>query len=501
MKKGESCSTYTYVLISSVFVITHLLTLRNLAPWIDEVMFLDTSYNMAVHGTWETTAWYRVVGQTPFPIYPPLYQMAATAWIWLFGGSQVAVRSMNLLFTFLLGGVCLRLMKRHGPQLTPWTAALFTLLLWGTGEMAWMYRNGRPDMLCALVSALTVLAVDAYLSEKSLAARFAVVVSSALLLCSGVHAAVFLLALWLFFFIAAKDCRVENLRLLALLLTGVFIGTLLVVLFMLAHGRLMAFACSIIQYSATLSAIVLAVLPWAGEVLGFHSEPYTQKLLELTTETSFCERLASIAEYRSFVILSIVGAGAYVAIFRKNLRHLLSDKGFIMLLCALYVVFIMTIAGRFPAYYRWMAFLPLLFSVVSIAARNRFWCIVFSVVAVLFTVFGIRSVRPSEWWNAGNLHSFVQRQHFRASDAVVCPFMTFYEMKPLCNTCYFVGIFPTEFVGHVDYIIEAPDGDEYDRRITRYVNRLKADTTVVLTSIDHCEHPSLTLYQVQTKHE
>jgi hypothetical protein len=84
---------------------------------------------------------------------------------------------------------------------------------------------------------------------------------------------------------------------------------------------------------------------------------------------------------------------------------------------------------------------------------------------------------------------------------MVCPFSTFYEMKPVCDTCYFVGIFPTKFVGHVDYIIEAPYSDEFDQRITNYVNKLKADTTVVLTAIDQCDHPSLTLYQVQTKHE
>ena len=74
-------------------------------------------------------------------------------------------------------------------------------------------------------------------------------------------------------------------------------------------------------------------------------------------------------------------------------------------------------------------------------------------------------------------------------------------MKPVCDTCYFAGIFPMEFMGHADYIIESADGNEYDQRITTYVNKLKADTTVVLTSIDHCEHPSLTLYQVKQKYE
>lgn len=498
MKKGH---THIYILLSLVFVVVNLFTLSNLSPWIDEVMMLDTSYNAAVHGCWETTAWYRVVGQYPFSTYPPLYQMIATAWIWLFGGSLLAVRSLNLLITFLLGCVCLRLMKRHGLQLTSWTAALFTVLLWGTAEMAWMYRNGRPDLLCALIFVLTVHAIDKYRLSKSTAARFSVIVTSALLLCSGIQAAAYLCALWLFFFIVAKGRRREAFRLFVLLLAGILLGLFGVALFMLAHGRLLAFASSIVQYSATLSGIALAVLPWAGEMLGFSPEPYMDKLSGLTTGAGLGERIASIVDYYSFLVLSIVSLVAYVACFRDNLRKLVSDKGFLLLLAALYVPVVMNLAGRFADYYRWMAFLPLLASIMYIATRHRRWCAVFGVVAMGLSVFGIRSMWHDGHWDYGNLRSFVQRQHFKPSDAVVCPFSAFYEMKPICDTCYFVGIFPTEFLGHVDYIIEAPDGGTFDRPVTDYVNKLKADTTVVLTVIDRCEHPSLTLYQVHTTHE
>lgn len=498
----RTSGTFTYVLLSLAFIVVNLATLDNLTPWIDEVMFLDTSYNAAFHGSWETTAWYRVAGQYPFSTYPPLYQMLAAGWMWLFGGNMVTVRSLNLLVTFVLGGACLWLMRRHEVRLTPWTVALFTVLLWGTSEMAWMYRNGRPDMLCALVFALTVLAIDNYLSAKSPATRIAVIITSALLLCSGVQAAVCMCALWMFFLIVAKGRRKEAVRTLALLLSGFLPGLLLVALFMLAHGRLVAFAGSIIQYSATLSGIALAVLPWAGEVFGFSSAPYTQKLLELSTDTSLSERFASIAEYRSFLILSVVALAAYTARLRRdNLRKLLDDKGFLSLLFALYVPVIMNLAGRFAIYYRWMAFLPLLIAVTSIAAGHRLWRAVFGVVAVLMTVFCIRSMSSDGHWNRENLRSFVERQHFKPSDAVVCPFSVFYEMKPVCDTCYFVGIFPTEFLGKVDYIVEASGGDGFDRPITDYVNRMKADTTVVLTVVDHCEQPSLTLYHVRPTQE
>jgi len=497
-RKGCTC---IYVLLSLTFIIVNLATLSNLAPWIDEVMMLDTSYNAAVHGSWETTAWYRVAGQYPFPTYPPLYQLLATAWIWLFGGSLVMVRSLNLLITFVQGCACLLLMKRHGLRLTPRTTTLFTMLLWGTEEMAWIYRNGRADILCALSFVFTIWTIEHHRLEQSPTTRIAVIVASATLTSSGVQAAVYLCAIWLFSFIATKGQRKECGRLFILLLTGMLLGTVLVSLFMLAHGRSVAFVSSIIQYSATLSGLALAVLPWAGGVFGFNAVPYTQKLLQLTPDTDLCERLASIAEHHSYMFLSTATLVAYASCYRHRLKKLLNDKGFLMLLCALYVPLFMTMAGRYPAYYQWMAFLPLLFSIMSIAARHRLWCAVFGMVAVWLTSTGIRSMLPDGQWDYTNLRTFVRRQHFRASDAVVCPFSTFYEMKTVCDTCYFVGIFPTEYIRHVEYIIEASDGDEFDRPITDYVNKLKADTTVVLTAIDHCDHPSLTLYKVQTKHE
>lgn len=501
MKLVRSKNVYTYVLLSLAFIIVNLATLDNLAPWIDEVMMFDTSYNMAFHGRWETTAWYRVVGEYPFSTYPPLYQMTVAVWMWLFGGNMMVVRSLNLLIAFVLGGICLRLLERHGPEMTLWTTALFTVLFWSTSEMAWMYRNGRPDMLGALVASLTVLAIDHYLRTRFLPARMTVIASSALLFCSGIQAAVYLCALWLFCFIVMKSRRKAVVTFLPLLLAGFMLGLLLVSLFMLLHDRLEAFVCSLAQYSATLSDMALAVLPWVSELSGFDTSPYTQKLSELTTDRSLAARLASITEYRSFLILSVIAFTAYVTSFRHNLRRLLCDEGFLLLLCALYVPLFMNLAGRFASYYRWMTFLPLLLSVMSIACQRRLWCALYGLVAVIMSVFGIQSMLADGDWNYEQTRSFVQRQHFRAADILVCPFSLFYEVKPVCDTCYFVGIFPTEYINHIDYIIEAPDGDGFDQRITDYVNNLKADATSVLTVIDHCDHPSLTLYKVQTRNE
>jgi hypothetical protein len=77
----------------------------------------------------------------------------------------------------------------------------------------------------------------------------------------------------------------------------------------------------------------------------------------------------------------------------------------------------------------------------------------------------------------------------------------FYEIKPLCDTCYFVGIFPTEFISNVDYVLEVSDGDVFDQRITAYIGKLQKDTNFVLTKIDTCKQPALSLYKVRRNHD
>lgn len=483
----------TYCLLSLLFIAINLLTLSNLPPWIDEVMLLDTSYNAAFHGTWATTAWYRVAGQSPFSTYPPLYQLLATGWMWLAGGSLVAVRSMNLLVTFVLGAVCLRPFRR----LSPSVAALFALLLWGTGEMAWMYRNGRPDMLCALVFVLAAQAMQCHLKAKSPTTRLAVAAVSALAVWSGFQTAACLCALCLFLLVVLKGRRRQVAALAGVVLWGLVLGVILVGCFMLAHGRLLAFACSIVPYSATLSSVALAVLPWADEVFGFASEPYVEKLHQLSTPTDLGRQFAALVDYRNFIVLAVVTSLAYAACFRCGLRRLVRAEGFLSLLFAFAAPVAMVLAGRFTAYYRWMAFLPLLMAATAVAARCRRWRLLLMVVALVLTVGGIRSMRPPADWDYGNVSSFVSRQHFRPTDAVVCPFSLFYELKPVCRTCYFVGIFPAEYVRRVDYIIERADGGEFDQPVTNYLNTLRADSAFVLTAVDHCQRPSLTLYKVE----
>ena len=491
----------TYLFLSLVFTVINLFTLKNFMPWIDEVMFLDTSYNAVFHDSWSTTAWYRVAGEYPFSTYPPIYQFLVSMWMWLFGSDILVVRSLNLFVMFMLGALCLRMLKNSGVLLSPLLVTVFTLLLFGTSEMVWMYRNGRPDMLCALVFVFVTYTVERFFHRNSLRTRLGIVLSTAILVGTGIQTVAYLGILWLFLFVMLRKRSKECLRLLLLLLIGLFLGMLFVSLFMYAHGRLIGFASSMVSYSATLSKIALLLLPWASETFNFSAQPFVQKLLEQTPSLSFAERLSSVVAYRSFLILSIEGLLVYILSFRKCLRNLLNDKGFLLLVFAISVPIMMNIAGRFAIYYRWMAFLPLVMSILFILRKQRWALLVFSVTTLFLSLEGVKSLFSNNHKDYENMCHFIERQKFCPTDKVVAPFMMFYEIKPLCDTCYFAGIFPTEFIGNVDYVIDVSEGDEFDQRITAYIGKLQKNTNFVLTKIDTCEQPALSLYKVRRNHD
>ncbi|MBO5426956.1 MAG: hypothetical protein J5996_00830, partial [Prevotella sp.] len=58
LRKCLNNNYFVFSIISLLAVVYNMLTMSNALPWIDEVMFTDVPANVALHGKWETTAWY-----------------------------------------------------------------------------------------------------------------------------------------------------------------------------------------------------------------------------------------------------------------------------------------------------------------------------------------------------------------------------------------------------------------------------------------------------------
>ena len=141
-----------FIFISVLFVVVNILTFDWKLAWNDETELTDTPANYVEFGQWISKAFSDYGGKAPFSIYVPLHQMFLALWMKIFGFSMISARSFNLLLTFSAGWGLLafvrRLLNRYPNAIS---VIIFSLLFWGCFEFAYIYRNGRGDMLGVLL--------------------------------------------------------------------------------------------------------------------------------------------------------------------------------------------------------------------------------------------------------------------------------------------------------------------------------------------------------------
>lgn len=129
---------------------------RSPTIWNDEVGYSDPSINFVVNGNFTSTAW---SAQGPDEVWAgnvPLHQFSLIGWLSLFGISPTSVRSVNYFFVVvgvLLIWVVLRRKNLSNPALR---IAAVLLVLCGEG-ISDSYRSGRPDMIGFLLVSMGTL--------------------------------------------------------------------------------------------------------------------------------------------------------------------------------------------------------------------------------------------------------------------------------------------------------------------------------------------------------
>ena len=154
---GESALVLTLLV---AFLVVNLLTALNYPHvWNDEVMYTDPAANLIQGNGFTSTAWYAQAGDRFFAGNTPLHPLLLTGWIYFFGFSPVAVRSINYfwftLATFLVWRFCVRAGLITSAR---WRLILMLLLATGSG-FSFSYRSGRPDMIGYFLVALSLYAV------------------------------------------------------------------------------------------------------------------------------------------------------------------------------------------------------------------------------------------------------------------------------------------------------------------------------------------------------
>jgi hypothetical protein len=326
----------TLGLVVILFLALNLLTgMRYPIVWVDEVMFADPAAHLYLGQGFHSTAWPYQDADHLFAGYPPLYPLLLAGWMALVGLEPAGVRALNYALAVLAAVALWLAVARLGLVTAPASRlTLVTLVLLGYG-VSLGYRSGRPDTLMLLLAALALLAftvrsrpsralclvgVSSLLPLSSLAtAPFAVMLAVLLLVYGGPR--------WW------REC--------ACLLVGLAVGV----------------------------GLLLGAYAWSG-VLG--------EFWETTHGDAAGGMLAAVLQGRfrhenrlpkDASLFPLLAAGGLL--LREQLRQRRfrgrSALSFGLVACGV-VPLGMALAGKFPTYYNWMAYVPLAIGVCSALA-------------------------------------------------------------------------------------------------------------------------------------
>lgn len=450
-----SHSNVFYFILSFVMMVIAYFGLTNMTPWVDEVMFTDTPMHYVKGMGWTTHAWYSVARQDPFLLYPPLYSMVMVLWMNIFGTTLVACRSLNLIVMMSIGWGLIRICKELGLKMTMTQVILLVVLLWRTDDMIYMYSNGRPDLLGA---AILVFIVGEIIRQRPAP----VILLSALLFASGIQTVVYLFILLLLALLLLKDYREEIKKHFVLSALGTFLGFLLVCAFMAYHGHLIAFVVNALSYSTSLMKLAMISLPVLGDYLGLDTALYMEKIAENTTDVPLYSRILEIYTHLAYVSLIGVVLFVFFSIHRKQEGNTIYSTMIFLFAVVLSIPLLMNLAGRFPTYYYWMAYLPLFLVVIILTGltKNQRTHLIIGLVTLFIILQGC--VGSNRRQNYSEIERFMGRCTMLRNKSVVAPFSVFYEIERLGCDTYYLGVYPPRYLPHdIDYVILPQRDSDY----------------------------------------
>lgn len=311
-------------LLFSTFLVANLGTSsRSPVVWQDEVMFTDPAANLYLGHGFTTSAWFQG-RDTMFAGNSPLYSLCLYPWMRLFGFDVVSVRGLNYVLILIVTAVCILALDRLGLVRSKVPKLVFALLVLCGDGVTFCYRSGRYDCLGMLLVSSLFLTLT---FRPSRTRRVGLFIIAAVAPWAGLQLLPYLALMGLLVLLLRGQTAIADALTVGL---GCLAGVVCLATFLLENGVGHEFLKSV------------SILSGTGRSIG---ERLAIALAAPFTELSSIFLLAGLA----LILVSALRRGEY------RVRSPLAAG----VLAGVFVPCFLALAGKYPRYYCWMAFIPM----------------------------------------------------------------------------------------------------------------------------------------------
>ena len=498
MKNKKKLSTKNQVIFytaSLFFIALNIFTLEwTPLPWIDDISLVDTPVNFVLDGEWRTTACGEDKNNEIYSSYPPLYQLVLVPWIWLFGVSPIACRSLNVIITFLISLLIYRFMRNESIIKNCYTLLLFLLLFWCSDMFSWIYRNGRVDILNMLCT--TAFITGYYYNVK----KWLLALFSFLIITSGIQACPYVLGILICIYFFQSDKK-RTKTAIFMLIAGALSGLLFMSVFFYLQGHLLSFYYRCFLFSGSWNNIISLLSPYIDKIIFL--DPAIKEALNkpaILNTASFLQRvLDAYGANREYLILSVINIIVYSGLLIKR-KIVFNSSETRLLLMTVIIPLIMAVVGRFAGYYTWMCYIPaVIFTIYVVGKHGKqiYIPVTYGLITGLILTLGLpKTLITADKEAYNNITAFIKKQNFSDADKIVSPFTSYYVIRNITKHCYFTGTYPLARVPDDTKYVITTENDYGCENMDLYIEQCKSKGKMVYP-IDSIDSPKMVLYLIE----
>lgn len=399
-------------------------------PWVDEVGTADVAVNFAKTGIWNSNVWLYT--------YNPLHAFLLIGWIKIFGVSHLSICAINLGIAFIISLISVKILKSDLNIRDSVSLSIFSTAYWVLCNCSFGGGFGRIDFLLLL---FTLLLIRELLLPKGQSKVWKTSLWSFLTMATGVYSIPVVLYLFIIKLIFVKETRLYTLRQLFFSVIGFSLCFIAIILFYSKQGSLSNYLMTFYTFNGT-----------------------------ITNSSSLFHRLFC-SYWREWIYAFCL----FIIVFYSSLLNF-SPRNILIGVFITAVPAVMTLAGRYCDYYRWLYELPALFFSVYLLQNNRKILVAFLLIICVFSFHSKRyhihdgNINEYKSFVCDNEQSLKKTENIVFSDSM---FYYLFDSKCRRYCCQFSGDFVSIISNYDDELEKAITYLESKILLSKFSNKLE----------------------------